>query len=301
MSENQGKYNIKAVSNLLGVHAGTLRAWERRYNIIEPVRNDAGHRLYTDDHVRILKWVVNKVESGFTIGQAVDLLNNQEEPAFIADDPRHDNHMDQLRIEITNELLHFRENRAHELIDRAFGLFSSEKVLIHILGGILQDVGMRWEKGEILTAHEHFVTSVLRTRIGMVFQSLPVNSFLPRVVCVCGPDDLHEIGLLIFTYYLKRRGYETIYLGAGIPGEDVEKIIKEIDASAVVISTTIPEHREKALDLTKSILSRYPEIKVGLGGRALDSLSESAKQQYADCFIGRTENEWQQWLRKGVS
>ncbi|TKJ03751.1 MerR family transcriptional regulator, partial [Bacillus cereus] len=42
-----GKYNIKAVSNIIGVQPSTLRAWERRYQIIAPKRNQAGHRLYT--------------------------------------------------------------------------------------------------------------------------------------------------------------------------------------------------------------------------------------------------------------
>ena len=43
-----GKYNIKAVSNILGIQPSTLRAWERRYHIIAPKRNHAGHRLYTE-------------------------------------------------------------------------------------------------------------------------------------------------------------------------------------------------------------------------------------------------------------
>ena len=77
MSDQKGKYNIKAISNMLGMHPGTLRAWERRYNIIEPVRNEAGHRLYTEDQMKVLKWVVGKVEQGFTIGQAVELLSDE--------------------------------------------------------------------------------------------------------------------------------------------------------------------------------------------------------------------------------
>ena len=67
---NEGKYNIKAVSTMTGIQPGTLRAWERRYEILEPVRNEAGHRLYTDEHIRKLKWLSDKVQQGFTISQA---------------------------------------------------------------------------------------------------------------------------------------------------------------------------------------------------------------------------------------
>ncbi|WP_147804813.1 MerR family transcriptional regulator [Alkalicoccus halolimnae] len=298
MAEQQGKYNIKAVSNLLGIHAGTLRAWERRYKIIEPIRNEAGHRLYSDEHIRILKWIVNKVDNGFTIGQAVDLLNKQEEPAFIDHDPRFTNQMDVLKEQIMHELLHFQENKANELIDRAFGLFSTDKVLIHIMGGILQEVGMKWERREIFTAHEHFVTSLLRTRIGMVFHSLPINGFLPKAVCVCGPQDQHELGLLIFTYYLKQRGYETVYLGAGIPAEDVEQVVKEVDAKLVVVSTTLPDHLSKALNLAENLHETFQDIKVGLGGHALKNLNVFEKNKYKDLLIGNNENEWNTWLKK---
>ncbi|CAM3716239.1 MerR family transcriptional regulator [Alkalicoccus chagannorensis] len=299
MSEPQGKYNIKAVSNLLGVHAGTLRAWERRYSIIEPVRNEAGHRLYTEDHVRILKWIVNKVDNGFTIGQAVDLLNNQEEAAYIDDDPRYINQMDQLQEQIMHELLRFQEKKAHDLIDRAFGLFSTEKVLIHIMGGIMMEIGLRWERGEIRTAHEHFATSILRTRIGMVFQSLPVNSFLPKVICVCAPEDQHEIGLLIFTYFLKQRGYETVYLGSGIPGEDVAYVVEELGAAFTVISTTIPAHKRNALRLAESLSRQYPDLRVGLGGYAVQHFSEEEIERVSGMLVGSNEDEWLRWLKNG--
>ena len=69
-----GKYNIKAVSNIIGIQPSTLRAWERRYQIIAPKRNHAGHRLYTEEHIQILKWLMDKVSSGMMIGQAVQLL-----------------------------------------------------------------------------------------------------------------------------------------------------------------------------------------------------------------------------------
>ncbi len=71
----EGKYNLKAISQMLGIQAGTLRAWERRYQIIAPVRNEAGHRLYTEEHVKIIKWLLVKVNNGFTISQAVHLYN----------------------------------------------------------------------------------------------------------------------------------------------------------------------------------------------------------------------------------
>jgi MerR family transcriptional regulator, light-induced transcriptional regulator len=298
MSEPQGKYNIKAVSNLLGIHSGTLRAWERRYKIIEPVRNEAGHRLYSEDHIRILKWIVNKVDNGFTIGQAVDLLNNKDEPAFIEPDPRITDQMEILKEKLLHELLQFNEKDSNELIDRAFGLFSTDKVLIRILGGILAEVGTRWEKGLITTAHEHFVTSLIRTRIGMVFHTLPINSFLPKAVCVCGPDENHEIGLLIFTYFLKKRGYETIYLGAGIPEKDFYKVVSDVGAGFAIVSTTLAENLPKTLEMAESLAAHNEGVKIGLGGKALNYMKEADKNKFRKMLIGETEEDWSTWLKE---
>lgn len=37
---------IREVARLTGVNPVTLRAWERRYGLIQPTRTESGHRLY---------------------------------------------------------------------------------------------------------------------------------------------------------------------------------------------------------------------------------------------------------------
>ena len=46
-SAEEELYPIRTVSSLTGVNSITLRAWERRYGLIKPVRTPKGHRLYT--------------------------------------------------------------------------------------------------------------------------------------------------------------------------------------------------------------------------------------------------------------
>ena len=166
MSTLEGKYNIKAVSKMLGIQPGTLRAWERRYNMIAPKRNDSGHRLYTEEHIKILKWLINKVNKGFTISQAVNLLENshvttQETSLLHEKEDVQDRSID-LADELLQSLLSFDENQAHELLNRAFSLYSIDKVVIDILGTLLVKIGDLWEIGKITTAHEHFASSFLR-------------------------------------------------------------------------------------------------------------------------------------------
>ena len=43
---DQELFPIRTVSAETGVNPITLRAWERRYGLVNPRRTDTGHRLY---------------------------------------------------------------------------------------------------------------------------------------------------------------------------------------------------------------------------------------------------------------
>lgn len=70
-------YPIREVSRLTGVKPITLRAWERRYNLIEPVRTDSGHRLYTQQHIDYLKQALKLVEDGIPISRVKSVILDQ--------------------------------------------------------------------------------------------------------------------------------------------------------------------------------------------------------------------------------
>lgn len=303
MSGQEGKYNIKAVSKMLGIQPGTLRAWERRYNMIAPVRNDSGHRLYTEEHIRILKWLINKVNKGFTISQAVNLLDNSdltsEEPVTIPGS-KPDYALD-LTEELLEALLSFDENHAHELLNKAFSLYSIDKVLIDILGTVLVKIGDSWENGKITSAHEHFASSFLRSRIGIILHTLPVNGLLPKVVSVCGPGELHELGLLIFTLYLRRKGFEVIYLGTSIAEGDIDSVLEEVKPRFLFFSCTMKENVAKTVDTVNELSKKYEKLIIGLGGTGFNIAPKVKQENYETLFVGDTKNQWDEWLKERLS
>ena len=67
-------YPIREFSKLTGVNPVTLRAWERRYGIIRPMRTQKGHRYYTDEHVEIVRNILYWIEQGYPIRQVKLLL-----------------------------------------------------------------------------------------------------------------------------------------------------------------------------------------------------------------------------------
>ncbi|MCM3153099.1 MerR family transcriptional regulator [Priestia megaterium] len=298
---HEGKYNIKAISNMVGIQPGTLRAWERRYQILNPVRNESGHRLYTEEDLRKLKWLTEKVSGGFTISQAVSLLETESSTVGTFEEEGEVDSPQKIRDELLTMLLSFEEGKAQDLINHAFSLYSVEKVVIDILGSLLVTVGDMWEKGQITSAHEHYTTQVLKTRISMIFYSLPSNGLLPKAIAVCGPNETHEVGLLVFTLFLRRKGFEVIYLGSSIEDKDVELIVKEVDPTFLFMSCTMMENAEKTLNLTNQMIKKFPHLKVGLGGYVFDGLDSKRKGEAQPFILGNTKEKWNSWLTKKLA
>lgn len=91
MNTNELLYPIGEIASLTGVNPITLRAWERRYGLIDPIRTEGGHRLYNSEHLALIKQAVNLTQQGMPISQvkshlskiaiksATDLVNPNEE------------------------------------------------------------------------------------------------------------------------------------------------------------------------------------------------------------------------------
>ncbi|MFC5714187.1 MerR family transcriptional regulator [Thalassorhabdus alkalitolerans] len=295
MSQNEtGKYNIKAISKMLGIQPGTLRAWERRYHIIEPVRNQAGHRLYTEEHVGTLRWLIDKVEKGFTIGQAVDLFEKED---FQLDsvEGKGNGQVEEFSIKIREALLSFNESEAQALADRAFSIFSIEKVLIEIFTPLLIKVGDLWERNSITAAHEHFASNFIKMKMGNIFQSYRVDAYLPKVLVVCAPDERHELGLLTFTFFLRRKGFDVIYLGTGVPGRDILTVVNQVQPKLFFISCTMVKNLEGALQVVKAVAKKHPNTVTGIGGSAVKGASTNELGNNL-LIMDSTIQGWDHWF-----
>ena len=74
MSSIEAQIPIRTLSALTGVNPVTLRAWERRYGLLRPLRSDKGHRLYTHTHVDQIRRVLALLDRGVPVGRVRELL-----------------------------------------------------------------------------------------------------------------------------------------------------------------------------------------------------------------------------------
>ena len=71
---DEPKFTIKAVANQTGIRPVTLRAWERRNEVLAPHRAENHYRLYSERDIAILRWLKFRVDEGASISNAINEL-----------------------------------------------------------------------------------------------------------------------------------------------------------------------------------------------------------------------------------
>ena len=66
-------YRIGLTTQITGIRPETLRAWERRYEVVKPIRTDAGDRLYTQADIDRLLLIKKLVDNGDAISAVANL------------------------------------------------------------------------------------------------------------------------------------------------------------------------------------------------------------------------------------
>lgn len=285
---------------MLGIRPGTLRAWERRYHIIEPIRNDAGHRLYSEEHVAVIRWLMKKINSGFTIGQAVQLYEQKKEKTETVAEENEPNYVQQMATELQLALLSFDEERAQHILNEAFSLFCINKVAIDLIGTAAVFIYKKRQNGEILKAQKQFALSFLRTKIGNLYYGFKVSGILPKVVTACGPNELCDIGLLIFSLYLRRSGYDVLYVGTGLSSEDIKEIIRLKKANIFFTSCTSEKNIKETALFVSEIEKAFPSLMIGAGGYMFNDFITAHSNLLLEYDVGKTKEEWARWLNNNI-
>jgi len=233
-SSAEGLFPIRTVSDLTGINAITLRAWERRYGLIEPVRTDSGHRLYRQQDIDRINRVVGLLDRGMRIGQVKARLE-AERPAADEASPGADAWR-RYREHMLASIIRFDEAGLDETYGEALATHPLEEVTERLLTPLLIELGERWESGRGTVAEEHFFGCYLRNKLGARFHHRSRNTTGPRLLLACLPGERHETGLLLFALAANDAGFHTIMLGADMPLEELPAAVTKTECAAVVLS-----------------------------------------------------------------
>ena len=277
-------YTIKQASRLTGVSEASLRAWERRYGVVVPQRNESGYRLYDEEALAAVSTMRRLVEDGWSPAEAARAVTSGTVPTVLkpVEHPETSNNEDQPSA-VTNMQL-FLNSAARmdtagieESLDAGFALGSFEHVVDTWLFPTLEALGEGWARGEIDVAGEHAASHAVHRRLSAAFEAAGSRSRGPSVVVGLPPGSQHDLGALAFATAIRRRGLDVLYLGANVPVSSWEAAVRSRATRAAVMSVVTPEDRPTAGAVVERLLTHDLVPMVCTGGASGANLAAGVR------------------------
>jgi len=244
-------FNLRVVLNETGIKPDTLRAWERRYGLPLPERSAGGHRLYSQYDIETIKWLMARQDEGLRINRAVKLWRSIEAGGQdpLVEMPLKIPHegavtpvqvsgasLVEMRGEWIRACKDFDEKRSELILAQAFATNSVETVCIEILRKGLSQIGSQWYEGEVTVQQEHFASTQAIRKLDALLSAAPPPTRDRTILVACPPIEDHIFPPLLITLFLRRRGWNVIYLGANVPQDHLDESIEAISPDLVIMT-----------------------------------------------------------------
>ena len=266
--DREHQLRIGELGRRVGLKPELLRAWERRYGVLQPTRTAGGLRLYSPGDERRVRLMQARIADGLSPAEAATVVLAYDGPSGDEAGPPLEQESERLR----DALDRFDADEAHATLDRLLAAFVLDTVVSEVLIPYLRDLGERWAAGTATIAQEHFASSLIRGRLAGLARGWERGGG-PLALLACAPGEHHDLPLLAFGLALRGRGWRIAYLGADTPGESMADAARALDPALVVVSATgRARFRQAADDLTAIARARPVAI---AGGGASESLAES--------------------------
>ncbi|MBX5441830.1 MAG: MerR family transcriptional regulator [Solirubrobacteraceae bacterium] len=253
--DGDGVLRIGELSKRTGVSPELLRAWERRYGLLRPVRSPGGLRLYAPADVERVRRMQAHLAEGLAAAEAAALaLREGGAPAAAAEPAAL--RPEAVRGELAEALDAFDEPRAQAILDRALAAVTVDTLLSEIVIPYLSELGDRWERGEASVAQEHFASAIVRGRLLGLARGWG-QGLGPAAVLACLPGEQHDLGLIAFGLALRARGWRIVYLGADSPLDTVAELADRHAPALVVLSATDAARVEPAAPALRALAARH--------------------------------------------
>lgn len=229
------EYKIKELEVLTGIKAHTLRIWEKRYGIIEPERTETKIRTYTDHELTLLLNVALLNKSGVKISHIAKMSQKEINERVFEIETSSGNSMaiDKFilaLVEMDEPLFH----RTLSEITKEFGLVIAFK---DYLIPFLERIGVMWRVGSINPSQEHFMSVLIRQKIISEIDRLGIPEKNGKLIMLYLPEhEQHEISLLFYQYFLRSKGFYTVYLGQGVPYDALILSLERVKPDALLTS-----------------------------------------------------------------
>lgn len=243
MTNDRPAIRIGEVARRTGVAVATLRAWERRYGLLDPTRTDGGHRLYSERDVQRVAAMAGLIDEGWAAAQAAQEAGNRIPAIHVVRDTDGDVAATWVR-RLQDAFERFDPGAADDVLDDVFARLEPPAAFDDVVVPALRWVGEGWRDDAAWIAREHVASNVLRPRLLRAIRSgAPVAT---RHAVACAPEtEEHELGLFMAAATAVSRGWSVDVLGARTPVEALTRTVAERGPRLVLVAAALPANARR--------------------------------------------------------
>ncbi len=277
---------IRDVARLTGVNPVTLRAWERRYGLIQPTRTESGHRLYSESDIRAIRSILGWIARGVPVGKVGQILArtqvNEALSDFIPDELVQADYA-QWQGQIRTAMVNYDDLELTRIYGQVFSTYAAPVVFQNIFMPV-------WSQA--LQHKDHFA----RASEWVMLDAFLRSRVMQRLMIARGPKTAQvavagieghclELELLLAGLYLSSEDITVRVLALGNPIDELTLICEKIQPQALVLVS----NRAPASDFMRRLnrLAMSVDCQTLLAGSA----SELAQDKLAGSSIGCLGNE----------
>jgi methanogenic corrinoid protein MtbC1 len=251
-------FSIKDLENLSGIKAHTIRIWEKRYTILEPMRTDTNIRTYDLPNLQKLLNVVLLNNYGYKISRIAEFPTEKIALLVreIISEKNSKNHaLNAFKMAMINfdQALFF--NTYNSLLSEK----TFREVFYEVIIPLMNEIGLLWQSGTISPAQEHFISFLIKQKL--LINTEKVQILEPtrndKVFVLYLPEnEIHELGLMYLNYEILLNGYKTIYLGESVPIDSLKDMKNYFDNIVYISYLTVQPTKDEIQNYVNEVSTK---------------------------------------------
>jgi len=270
---NLSRFSIRDLEQISGIKAHTLRMWEKRYGLFSPQRSTSNVRSFSDRDLQKVLNISILNRNGFKISRIAGLDEWEIRERVVS------LNMDSLQSASQIEalivaMMELDEDHFKRIISGSILSSGMEATFLEIIFPFMRRVGILWQTGSVNPAQEHFMTNLIRQKIIAGIAGLPpVYGRGKRSILFLPEGELHELGLLFYSYLLRKWENEVLYLGAMTPLESVAASEADWPAEVIITSVTSTINQDTGIeDYIRKLATSFKGKTVVVAGPVVNTI-----------------------------
>lgn len=133
----------------------------------------------------------------------------------------------------------------------------------------MYEVGDLWELNEITVANEHLTTAISDTLLNLTYPYIfETKRKGKKAVIACCTNELHQLGAKMVGDILELNGWDSYFLGANTPLDDMIRYIDKIAPAIVGLSLSYEPNLDYLKRAVETVRSEFPNLDLLVGGHA---------------------------------